>query len=247
MLKNLQRSFQAQLRNMGIEVRKAPAHFEPIPVFKLAVEALMSKRGAVLHFVQIGANDGMFGDPLRPYILSKGWRGVLVEPQPNVYEKLKANYAGYDHQLEFENLAISDQPSLTLYLPPLKPAGESTIYVDSVVSSKAEVISRQIGISEAQLRQVTVPAMTLDALFAKHGITELDLLQIDVEGYDWPVLQTLSLHRIKPILIQLETGHMPRQQLSAMAAHLNAEGYLVYYGGLQGDALAMRKDFFASA
>lgn len=246
MLKSLQRTLQSKLRDMGIEVRKAPARFEPIPVFKLAVEALMARRGSALRFVQVGANDGMFGDPLRPYIVSRGWRGVLVEPQPNVFEKLKSNYAGFEQQLEFENLAISDQPSLTLYLPPLKPAGESTVYVDSVVSSKAEVISRQIGISEDQLRQVTVPAMTLDSLFAKHGITDLDLLQIDVEGYDWPVLQTLSLHRVKPILIQLETGHMPRHQLSDMAARLNAEDYLVYYGGLQGDALAMRKDFFAT-
>jgi hypothetical protein len=41
-------------------------------------------------FVQIGANDGIFGDPLyepmKPF--KDSWFGRLVEPQPELYEKL---------------------------------------------------------------------------------------------------------------------------------------------------------------
>jgi FkbM family methyltransferase len=243
-LSSLKNAFQASLRRHGIELRKAPARFEPIPVFKLAVEALMARRGDGLHFVQVGANDGVFSDPLRPYVLSRGWHGVLVEPQPLVFERLKANYAACADRLHFENLAISTQPSLTLYMPPLAADGRSMVYAESVVSTNARVIAQQIGIREDQLRQVVVPAMTLDALFAKHGIEELDLLQIDAEGYDWQVLQTLNLATTAPMLIQLETGHMTRPDLSAMAGRLQDCGYLFFYGGMQGDALAMRKDFF---
>lgn len=244
MLRKIKNALQASLRQRGIDLRKVPAQFEHIPVFRLAVEALMARRGDALNFVQIGANDGMFGDPLRSYILSRGWRGVLVEPQPGVFEKLKANYAGCADRLVFENLAISDQGALTLYLPPLELEGRDTVYAESIVSSNARVIARQIGMSEDKLRKVEVPAMTLDSLFAKHGIVDLDLLQIDAEGYDWQVLQTLDLNRIRPRLIQLETGHLGRRDLASLARHLNGAGYLIYYGGWQGDTIAMERSFF---
>lgn len=245
MLRTMKNALQGWLRGHGIDVRKAPASFEPIPVFRLAVEALMARQGNALNFVQVGANDGMFGDPLRGYILSRGWKGVLVEPQVNVFEKLKANYAECADRLVFENLAISRDEKLTLYLPPADWAGRDETYAESIVSTNAEVIAKQIGTSPANLRRVDVPGMTLDGLFEKHGITDLDLLQIDAEGYDWQVLQTLDLARHKPRLVQLETGHLDRESLSAMAHKLNEAGYLVYYGGWQGDTLAMRRDFFA--
>lgn len=247
MIRKLKNALQSKLRSHGIDVRKAPARFDHIPVFKLAVEALMARRGDALSFVQVGANDGMYGDPLRPYVLTRGWKGILVEPQVNVFHKLKANYAECADRLVFENLAISTDEKLTLYLPPEGLDGRDEVYAESIVSSDAKVIARQIGMDESKLRKVDVPAMTLDMLFAKHGITELDLLQIDAEGYDWQVLQTLDLNKVKPLLIQMETGHLDRKSLSLIAEHLNASGYLMYYGGWQGDTVAMRRDFFYPA
>lgn len=244
MIRQLKNALQAGLRKRGIDIRKVPAQFAHIPVFRLAVEALMARQGDALDFVQVGANDGLFGDPLRHYVLSRGWRGVLVEPQPNVFEKLKANYAECSDRLQFENVAISNQGALTLYLPPLYLGGRDEVYAESIVSSDARVIARQIGLSEDQLRKVVVPAMSLDELFAKHSITTLDVLQIDAEGYDWQVLQTLDLTRVQPRLIQLETGHLGRRDLTAMAQHLNRAGYLIYYGGWQGDTVAMQREFF---
>ena len=39
------RALQSAMRRRGIDVRKAPASFDPIPVFRLAVEALMARYG----------------------------------------------------------------------------------------------------------------------------------------------------------------------------------------------------------
>ena len=244
-IQRAKRYLQSAMRRRGIDVRKAPASFEPIPVFRLAVEALMARHGEALNFVQVGANDGVFGDPLRPYVLTRGWRGVLVEPQLAVFERLKANYAECADRLVFENLAISSLDKLTLYLPPTHLGDRDPTHAHSIVSSDASVIARQIDMPESQLHRVDVPAMTLDALLRRHSITKLDLLQIDAEGYDWEVLQTLDLSRVSPSLIQLETGHLTRSALTSAAKHLNDSGYLIYYGGLQGDTLAMKREFFA--
>ena len=112
------------------------------------------------------------------------------------------------------------------------------------VSAVPSVLARQIDVAEVDLKRIEVPSMTLDALFAKHGIEELDLLQIDTEGFDWEVLQSLNLTRVKPALIQIETGHLSRHALGKVARCLTDAGYLFYYGGWQGDSVAMLRDLF---
>src|SRR5690348_13962179 len=58
-------------------------------------------------FIQIGSNEGVMStDPLCALILKEHWQGVLIEPVPRIFEKLKENYAGCP-QLHFENVAIS--------------------------------------------------------------------------------------------------------------------------------------------
>src|SRR5271163_1768231 len=59
-------------------------------------------------FIQIGSNEGpMPTDPLSSLIKNKNWKGVLIEPVPKIFKKLKRNYAGRTG-LHFENVAISD-------------------------------------------------------------------------------------------------------------------------------------------
>lgn len=235
---------QRQLLLRGIEVRKFPtAPFRPLRVFDLAVQAIMAKRGAALRFVQVGANDGSFVDPLRAYIVAHGWRGILIEPQPGVFDRLVANYAEHRERLIFENLAVSAGGALTLYLPPADlDAADGGDHARSVVSADPAVIARQLGIGTERLRRIDVPATTLDALLARHGIDDLDVLQIDAEGFDWEVLRTLDLRAVPPRIVQVETGHLPRDHLAAMVETLTASGYEIYYGGHQGDLVALRED-----
>ena len=242
MLLKIRHSFQHLLRRHGIELRKTPPDYVPLPVFDLAVQALMAQRGDALRFVQIGANNGIDGDPLRRYIVKHPWRGVLVEPQPNIFALLKANYATYADRLSFENVAISRGGSLVLYLPPADwPRDKHGV---TYVSGVPSVLARQIDVAESTLTRIEVPAMTLDALLAKHGIEQLDLLQIDTEGFDWEVLQAIDLTRFRPAIIHIETGHLSRDALAKVAAHLTHADYLFYYGGWQGDSVAMRRDVF---
>jgi hypothetical protein len=66
-------------------------------------------------FVQIGAYDGLKSDPILAFVRDRRWRGILVEPQPDVFEKLKRNYANIPNVI-FENLAIAAwEGSLPLY------------------------------------------------------------------------------------------------------------------------------------
>ncbi len=57
-------------------------------------------------FVQIGAHEGQSGDPLTDLVIARGLSGVLVEPQPEIFAKLRSNYAQHT-QLQFEQAAIA--------------------------------------------------------------------------------------------------------------------------------------------
>jgi hypothetical protein len=75
-----------------------------IDVLKLIVQEYIQSHPNPF-FIQIGANDGMYDDDLRKYILDYSWQGVLVEPQPGPFARLVQNYRGHSG-LRFENAAI---------------------------------------------------------------------------------------------------------------------------------------------
>lgn len=221
------------LRSQHLEIRKSPSvKCTPLPVFDLATERLMQLRGDALRFIQVGANDGIAHDPLRKFVVERGWRGILCEPQEGVFSALKANYAEHADRLIFENVAISpDAGGLRLYHAP----GVNL----TVSSTNAATTARQTGVRASDLIAVTVPTLTLDALVERHDFQGFDLLQIDVEGYDLAVLKTLSLDRHRPGVIQFEHGHLSRVDVTEAGRFLKANNYALYYGGAATDSVAM--------
>lgn len=55
--------------------------------------------------ILIGANDGVTGDPLWEIRDICMWRGILVEPQPEIFAKLQYNYRN-NADIVCENVAI---------------------------------------------------------------------------------------------------------------------------------------------
>jgi hypothetical protein len=82
-MKQMIRSF---LNRIGYDIVRFPDPVSP----KIDVLDLVLKHVASLtpdfFFIQIGANNGMTGDPIRKYILKYHWRGILVEPQPDIFQ-----------------------------------------------------------------------------------------------------------------------------------------------------------------
>lgn len=229
-------------RRAGFSVAKYPSSpFRVMPVFDISVQYLMAAKGAELEFVQIGANDGVFGDPLRDYIVNFPWRGVLVEPQPEVFSKLRANYDAQEQRLVFENLAVSDHSgNITMY-GPRREGGNPTTYEASVSSAEPKIAARQLHTSD--LEAFTVPCLTLNDLFEKHPMNSIDVLQIDVEGHEFKILSTLDFARFTPLLIQFECGHLSPKDVDRTVQCLTSNNYRILYGGIQMDTLAIHESF----
>ena len=95
--------------------------FSPIPVFDLSVQLLMAVRGDSLNFIQVGANDGEYADPLHSFIVNYPWHGILVEPQPDIFARLRKNYAAMKNRLIFENIVAKDLSTIACMGRPQTP------------------------------------------------------------------------------------------------------------------------------
>ena len=152
------------LGRLGYDLRKSPrSPFRPLPVFDLAIHYLMGIRGRSLKFIQVGANDGVFGDPLRKYIIEFEWRGLLVEPQPDIFNKLQSNYADVGTGVHFENSAVSNVAGqVTMYRArPSQGVGVSD-YQSSVASLSHRTAAAQLKLGGRDLEQISVSAVRLD-------------------------------------------------------------------------------------
>lgn len=238
---------RARLRKLGYIVQKYPSsNFQSLPVFDICVEYLMSAVGSEIKFIQVGANDGIFGDPLRKYILNYPWTGVLVEPQIDVFERLQSNYANATGRLIFENVAISgDDGEISMYRRRNNSVHSGNdVYASSVVSSDPNVVAKQLQLRNEDLEEIKVPCLKLDDIIAKYGLADFHLLQVDTEGHDCKVLKTLDISKYKPAIIQFEHGHLKPAEITQLVGWLNDEGYGVLYGGYQNDTVAVHLEHF---
>ncbi len=80
--------------------------------------------------------------------------------------------------------------------------------------------------------------MTLQQLLDRHQIEHLDLLQIDAEGYDFEILQTLDFSKTKPTFINYERVLLQENE-PACRRLLSDQGYMLMDWG-EKDTLAIR-------
>ncbi len=179
----------------------------------------------------------MTDDPLRQFVTKYHWHGVLVEPQPQVFQHLLKNYE-LEKQLAFENAAIADKDGTAQLF--VADHQDETADLTVFASLKKEALIRGLDNPKAvgvqvQVQEVEVPALSVQTLLAKHRITKIDLLLTDVQGYDCEVVEQVLACGVKPTIIHFEYCHTARPALDALYRKLVEHGYR--FNELEIDAL----------
>jgi len=136
-------------------------------------------------FIEVGA-----GDPVNlsvSYHLEvKGWKGILIEPQPTLATKLKHN-----RKAKVWSVACGSS----------QDKGEADFFVAGEFSSlKKHSAFTDVIYSD----KIVVPIMTLDEILYEEGNPRCDFLSIDVEGSELSVLKGIDLLKNRPRLIFIE-------------------------------------------
>jgi FkbM family methyltransferase len=194
-------------------------------------------------FIQIGSNDGAQQDPLRPVLERFDWRGILVEPVPYVFRALQ-RHRGDDPRFVLENAAIADRDGTRTFYHLAQATDTAGLprWYDALGSFNRDVVLRhvaQIPDIHQRLRELQVPCLSFDSLCRRHRVGRVDVLHMDVEGYDWDLIQAIDLARVAPDVLIFEHHHLDPPAMAACRAHLEHLGFVLVPEGL--DTLAVRR------
>lgn len=165
-------------------------------------------------FVEAGANDGFTQS--NTYFLERfrDWRGVLIEPLPELVERCRRErplarvfqcaLVGPEHR----------DPKVRMH-----DANLMSLVVGAQKSAEAERrhLRRAAEVQQIEVRQVEVPARTLSDVLDEAGLSRIDLLSLDVEGFELQALSGLDLTRHRPRYMLIEARF--REEIDA---HLDA-------------------------
>ncbi len=158
-------------------------------------------------FVEAGALDGLFMNNTK-ILEDLGWEGLLVEPSHKAVEKCRENRKCI---IEECALVSSSYPFDTV---------EGDFNYDGTDGLGAWSSVNRGNPAE----NVSVKARTLDSLLEKHNVTKVDLLSLDVEGYEIEVLKGLDLNKTEVSNILVEVN-LTNYTLGDMDNYLGQFGY----------------------
>jgi FkbM family methyltransferase len=165
-------------------------------------------------FVEAGANDGYLQSNTYWLARARGWRGLLVEPVPELHAE-----------------AVVERPESRVVNAALVPEGEDggtvTMHYGGLMSivkgsrgggeSDAEYVAPAFVLGLEEPYEVTVPGRTLSALLDEAGAPEVDLLSLDVEGFEPQVLRGIDWERHAPRYLLVEHQAEPERRAAIEA------------------------------
>lgn len=197
---------------------------ERVSRFERELHSLVRRPQRRLKFVQIGANDGIRFDGLYGFVTRQPCSGIVVEPLPDMFERLRANYADYPLIVPINKAIHETADVLPLFRVAPAALAHYAGWASGIASFDQSHLLRH-GIAPADIEARPVTCTPLMQLLQETGTLDTDLLQIDAEGYDSAILRMTDFTRCRPHLIKYEHKSMTAAERSAHVARLAQHGY----------------------
>ena len=189
--------------------------------------------------LQVGANDGKSFDPLFEILQRKNCKAYLLEPIHYLFSELCSLHAS-SPRVTCINTAISEtngRCEISYVDPKVAHSwqrGIGSLYTNFHTFSETP--------SEFMVREM-VPSSTFENLFLNYGISGIDVLVTDCEGFDPELINLFPFHQESPKLIQIELdrNYLTPQLCASTIETLIMAGYHNF--STDGDDLVAWKEF----
>ena len=155
-------------------------------------------------FIEAGGNNGIAQSNTLYFERNFGWRGLLIEGIPDLARACRENRP----RAWVENYALVPfgfgDPTVSMTYCNLMSV------VDGAMKTEAEElehIRKGEAIQNVSRYQVDVEAKTLSSVLDSYGLHQIDLLSLDVEGFELQVLEGLDLERHAPTWMLIEARY----------------------------------------
>ena len=257
-IKNKARSFYKDLTfnlsasNSPIFMAYYRQFYKPKPGTIAAFADYFSRKNKNLTVIQVGANDGFNHDPIHKFIKRDKWKGILLEPQSEVYHQYLEKLYRKSEGIHTINAALDYKDGEgTIYKVSFSNARWATgltsfdrsVLEKAVQSEHVKSCARKEGVQipervEDRIKEEKIRAISSQTLIRQYGIKQIDWLQIDTEGFDYEVIKMFDIENTKPTVIVFEHYHFSEEDRQNCLDHLHEHGYeLKMYGR---DVLAVK-------
>lgn len=168
-----------------------------------------------MKYIIIGAMDGVSFDNIFEK-LTKDDAAIFVEPIPYQFEKLCKNVERLDCDVFLENCVVSDKVEEIemAYLP-----DERIHPQDNYLGGCSSVIKFGVPLNRylAKIEDLSYhksKSITFDILCEKYGFDEVDYVQVDCEGYDQVIVDSIDIAKYKIKTLKFETHYITNEFLT---------------------------------
>ena len=147
-------------------------------------------------FIEVGANDGFNQSNTYYFEQFKGWKGILVEGIPELYQQCLLERP----KAKVFNCALVSSDFSESYVT-MKYSNLMSLVEGSLKSKQAEENHVQKGVIPYEIK---VPARTLTSILDECEVNEIDFFSLDVEGYELNVLKGLDFNKYRPKYMLIE-------------------------------------------
>jgi FkbM family methyltransferase len=222
---------RARARRAAAEARGCDTYSRPAQHrMDLQLDAIIGRRNGF--FVEAGAHDGFTQSNTYWLEAFRGWRGLLVEPVPELAEQAQQARPG----ATVVQCALGDAEHER------RPLRMEFGGLMSIVAGARDPSWTTIGTRDGWEDCYTFDAVarTLSSILDEIEAPEIDLLSLDVEGFEAPVLRGLDLARHAPRYILVEI-HSRANDLPPVETILDSR-YAVHGWLSEWDLLYVRRD-----
>lgn len=203
--------------------RKMPAQFHDTPTRRMEE---YFRSGEAVYFVQIGAFDGLAGDPIRELALDNPhWRGLLIEPQVSAYRRLCGAYKSHAERFVFMNSAISGGGGkLEFYRIAEREFQSKRLpdWAEEIASLDASHIRKHF--PDVEIEASEVETLTFADAVKAARLPRVDLLVIDVEGHERAILETVDVSAYGIRFVMYEHKHLSAEDRAFLTSLLGRQG-----------------------
>jgi len=170
---------------------------------KFLVELFKHKRDG--YFLDIGAYDGIIFSNSLYFERNLSWKGICIEPNPEIFERLKSNRSSInlnccvsDVKTEYEFLSVSGWGSMLSGI------------INFFDQKHLERIDNTIQEKGGHKTVVNIQALPLRDIFDAYAVKYIDYCNIDVEGGEMKVLQSIDFSKVQIQFFTIENNYDTR-------------------------------------
>lgn len=185
------------------------------------VRKLFDKRKVDGVYLDIGAYHP-FTHSNTAYFWMKGWRGFNIDANPNTI-RLFQNYRPTDTNIWTAIIPKADYDNGTHQVSLM--LADQADYSSGI--SATGTVNRLVGSERGFAGAQQVPAISISALIENHSISNVDYLNIDIEGYDEVILSEIDFSLLTPTVVTIEDYSNNFEQLvnSNITKRMKASDY----------------------